>query len=81
MALGNFGLGGWIGLILDLIVWIGLLAGLTLLAIRAIRGAKAPAVTGPSTSGPLTAKQLVQARYARGEITRDEYGHGDENLK
>lgn len=72
-TLGDFSVWGWIGLILNLIFWFGLLAGLTLLAIRAIRGTRVPVATGPSTNGPLTAKQILQAQYARGEITRQEY--------
>lgn len=72
-TLGDLGIWGWIGLILNLIFWIGLLAGLTLLAIRALRGTRVPAATGLSTGGLLTAKQILQAQYARGEITREEY--------
>ena len=67
-SLANFGVWGWVGLILNLVLWIGLLAGLTLLAVRAMRGGRVPATTVQPT-----AKEILQAQYARGEITRDEY--------
>jgi len=62
------GIWGWIGLILNLVFWVGLLAGLTLLAVRAMRRVRIPA----STEQP-TAKEILQAQYARGEITREGY--------
>ena len=36
-SLGNLGEWGWIGLILNLVLWVGLLAGVTLLVVRGIR--------------------------------------------
>lgn len=77
--LGDFGLWGWIGLILNLIFWVGLIAGLAMLVVWAIRRARVPAATGPYATGQPnagslpTAKEILQARYARGEITRDQY--------
>jgi uncharacterized membrane protein len=62
------GVWGWVGLILNLVFWVGLLAGLTLLAVRALRRARVPVVTGQPT-----AKEILLAQYARGEITREEY--------
>ena len=67
-TVGNFGVWGWVGLILNLIFWVGLIAGLILLVIRAIRRAGVPAA-----SGQPTAKEILQAKYARGEITREQY--------
>ena len=67
-SLGNFGVWGWVGFILNLVLWMGLLAGLTLLAVRAMRHARVPATTGQPNE-----KEILQAQYARGEITRDEY--------
>ena len=61
---GNLGAWGWIGFILNLIFWIGLFAGLTLLVVRALR----PAAVSQSTT-----KEMLQAQYARGEISREEY--------
>jgi putative membrane protein len=65
---GNFGVWGWIGLILNLIFWVGLIAGLILLVLWAIRRAGTLVATGQPT-----AKETLQAQYARGEITREQY--------
>ena len=72
-SLGNFGGWGGIGLILNLVFWIGLIAGLTLLVVWTLRQARVPAATVPSASGQPTAKEILQARHARGEITREQY--------
>lgn len=63
-SVGNLGAWSWIGFILNLIFWIGLFAGLTLLVVRALRP---PAVSQSTT------KEMLQAQYARGEISREEY--------
>ena len=42
-SLGTFGAWGWIGFILNLVFWVGLLAGLTLLVVQAIRQARVSA--------------------------------------
>lgn len=67
-SLGNIGVWGWIGLILILVFWVGLLAGLVLLAFRAMKRARVPVATGQPTP-----KEILQAQYARGEITREQY--------
>ena len=67
--LGDFGLWGWIGLILNLVVWVGLLAGLALLVVWVIRRAR----TAPPAGGGNTAREILQARFARGEITREQF--------
>ena len=56
-----------------MIVWVGLLVGLILLVIWAIRRSLIPNATVLSTTGQSTAKEILQARYARGEVTRDQY--------
>ncbi len=60
---------GWVGLVF----WVGLLAGLTLLAVRALRHAPVHALPAPYASAQPTAQEILQARYARGEITREQY--------
>ena len=72
-ALGNFGVWGGIGLILNLVFWVGLIAGLTLLVVWAIRRARVHTATGAYATGQPTAKEILQAQYARGEITREQY--------
>ncbi len=67
-SLGDFGVGGGIGLILTLVFWVGLIAALTLLVVWAVRRARVPAATGQPT-----AKEILQAQYVRGEITREQY--------
>ncbi len=78
---GYFGTWSWIGLILRLVFAIGLLAGLTLLVLWAIRHAQMPAHTGPDAAGQPTAKEIIQAQYARGEITREEYDQMRQDLE
>ena len=72
-SLGDMGVWGWVGLILNVVFWVGLLAGLTLLAVRAMKRARVPTATVPYATGQPTAKEILQAQYARGEITREEY--------
>ena len=72
-SFGNFGLWGWIGFILNLVIWVGLLVGLILLVVRAARRARVSGATGVSAGGQPTAKEILQARYVRGELTREQY--------
>jgi putative membrane protein len=76
-GLGGFGALGLIGMILNLVITIGLIAGLVLLIAwlwrrvnpdgEAQTTQQRPAITRNSP------KEILQARYARGEITRDQY--------
>jgi putative membrane protein len=72
-SLGSYGVWGGIGLILSLVFWLGLLAVLTLLVVWAIRRAPVRAATVSYANGQPTAIEILQARYARGEITREQY--------
>ena len=72
-SLGSWGTWGWVGMILHLVFWVGLLAGLTLLVVWAIRRARVPASAVPYADGGPNAKEILQARYARGEVTREQY--------
>ena len=71
--LGDFGLWGWIGLIFNLVVWGGLIAALAMLVVWAIRRARVSAATVSTAAGQPTALEILQAQYARGEITREQY--------
>ena len=63
---GGMGLfGGWIGLILNLAIIIGIV----ILVVWAVKRFTSSSVS----SGGQTPREIVQARYARGEITRDQY--------
>lgn len=74
-SIGNIGAGGWIAMILQMVLWLGLIAGIVLLIVWAVRrGNQAtPSTFGYAISGQPTAKDILQARYARGEITREQY--------
>lgn len=83
---GNFGGFGWIELVFVVImtaVFFGVVVSI-LYFIRSMRRrpnqdvSRAPAAVG---SQVLTPKDIVQARYARGEITREQYLAILEDLK
>lgn len=77
----GFGWGGYggVGWILNLIVTLGLLIGVVLLVVWLLRRAPSGSSGTVGTSYPShgqptpTAHEILQARYARGEISRDEY--------
>ncbi|HJW89752.1 MAG TPA: SHOCT domain-containing protein [Anaerolineales bacterium] len=73
---GGFGGFGWLGMILNLVITLGLIVGLVLLVVWAVRRLSAagdrPAFTQRGEAPP-TAREILQMRYARGEITRDQY--------
>jgi len=63
---GGMGLfGGWIGLILNLAI----LVGVVVLIVWAVKRF----TSGSASASGQTAREIAQARYARGEITRDQY--------
>ncbi len=73
--MGGFGyggmglLGGLIGLIFNLAV----VVGIVLLIVWAVRRFTGNSLNGNQTSGNQTPREILQARYARGEITREQY--------
>jgi len=72
----NFGFGsfGWIGMILGLVIMIALITGFVILVIWAIRrmSGNTNHIQYP-VSKELTAKDIAKARYAKGEISREEF--------
>lgn len=72
-SLGDFGGWGWAGLILNLIFWVGLIAAITIVVVWAVRRARASADTVAFATGQPAAKVILQTRYAKGEITREQY--------
>jgi putative membrane protein len=63
---GGIGLfGGWIGLIFNLAILIGIVLLIVWAVKRFTSGNVSPAAQTP--------REIVQARYARGEITREQY--------
>jgi putative membrane protein len=67
---GGMGLfGGLIGLIFNLAIIIGIV----ILIVWAVKRFTSGSVSGNQTSGNQSPRDILQARYARGEITRDQY--------
>jgi putative membrane protein len=65
---------GLLGGILGLIFFLAVLVGLVLLVIWAVRRLRQGSMsTPPQVMGAPTAKEILQARYAKGEITREQY--------
>lgn len=69
--MGGYPSGGWgimmiLGMLSMALFWIGII----LLAIWAIRAIASPGATQPSLPTPL---EIAKARYARGEINKEEY--------
>lgn len=63
--MGGFGGLGWIGLIFNLLV----LVGIVLLVVWAVKH-----FTGSNpSSGVQTPKEILRSRYASGELTREQY--------
>jgi putative membrane protein len=80
---GAFGSFGWIGWIVNLVIMLGVIIGFILLVIWAVRrltSVQGRDFTSVSSAGGQTAREIVQTRYARGEITRDEYKQMLEDL-
>lgn len=76
-GMDGFGTWGWIPMIINWVLVIGIIVLLVLLVVWAVRrisrdhyGSQFSAMQG---SGQPTARDILQARYARGEITREEY--------
>jgi putative membrane protein len=70
---GSFGLmGGLIGLLFNIAV----LVGIVLLIVWAVQKVSRSTSSGASTTTPqpvLSAREVLDIRYARGELTREEY--------
>ena len=73
---GGFGTFGWIGLIINLVLTVGIIVGIVLLVVWAVRRLSASgqghSMTTYQAPGQ-NAREILQVRYARGEITREEY--------
>jgi putative membrane protein len=75
---------GWVGLILNLIILVGLIIGAVLLAIWLIKrlgeAGGSPRDSFETSRGAKSPQEILQARYARGEITRQQYREMIEDL-
>jgi putative membrane protein len=74
MGWSGFGTFGWIGMILNLVITVAVIVGIVWLVIWLVRRAGTNGVAAfGSTSAVQSPREIVQSRYARGEITREEY--------
>jgi len=77
--MNGFGFGGfgWIGLILNLVLTISLVVGIVVMVVWLVRrftlSQQGSAISPYQTDTQPTPREILQTRYARGEITRDEY--------
>ena len=72
--MGYYGGMGWIGMILGLVFTIAVIVGLVLLVVWAVRRMSASASQGGTQiTSAQSAKEIAQSRYAKGEISREEY--------
>ena len=77
--MGGYGFGGFglIGMILNLVITVGLIVGIVLLVAWLVRrlGSQGGAFSAGQQPGQaaIAPREILQARYARGEIKRDEY--------
>jgi putative membrane protein len=62
-------------MILQMVFWLGLIAGIVLLVLWAIRGGGRThtSMSSNAASSLHSAVNILKARYARGEITREQY--------
>ena len=72
---GDFGTFGWIGMILNWVITIGLIVGVVLLIVWVVKrlGPSGQGTTTTSATPGGSPRDILQIRYARGEITREQY--------
>jgi putative membrane protein len=73
---GWFGSFGLLGGILNLVITLGVIVGVVLLVVWLVRrlGASGPITwSQPQPDAPISPREILQTRYARGEITREQY--------
>ncbi len=74
MGFGSYGSFGWIGMIINLVITVAVIVGIVWLVIWLVRraGTNGQSAFG-STSAMQSPREILQARYAGGEITREQY--------
>ncbi len=70
---GNWIGWGWLMLFVSLIFLAGIIIASIFLVIWAVRRIRSTAITASNSNGYPTAKEILQARFARGEITREQF--------
>jgi len=69
---GGFGY-GWIGMLVNLAITVVLLVGIVLLVVWVVRRLSANGQSIRPAGLPETPQEILKARYARGEITREQF--------
>lgn len=66
---------GWLGMIISLLVGLAILVGIIWLIVWLVRRSTGsqPGYYSANPSSHSTAKEILQQRYARGELTREQY--------
>ncbi len=62
----------WLGMGIHSLFWILVLAAIVVAIVWAVRSANRPQIQGHGTGGP-SARELLDTRYANGEIEREDY--------
>ncbi|MGD2027843.1 MAG: SHOCT domain-containing protein [Anaerolineales bacterium] len=69
----GFGIAGWFVGLLGFVLLIGLIVGVIILIVWAVRQAQRNQTATDEHQRQSTPESILKARYARGEISRDEY--------
>ncbi len=79
---GGWGAGSWIGMGLGMIVFWGLVIYAIVALLRWTRKDRQPSGSGtpPTALGATGALQTLDERFARGDLTEEEYRHSRETL-
>lgn len=73
MMFGHYGF-GWVGFIVSSLITIALIVGFVWLIVWAVRRMSGShMMSGSMGPSAQNAREIAKARYAKGEITRDEY--------
>lgn len=75
------GYGGWLWMILNMLFYGIILLGVILFVIWVVKRFGSSSPSGGSQTDTQTPEAILKSRYARGEITRDEYREILEDLK
>ncbi len=76
IMMGYYGLGtlGWVGMIIGMVLTVAVIVAVIVLIVWAVRRMSvSPSKSSMQSPNMPGAKEIAQARYARGEINRDEY--------
>lgn len=71
---GSYGAYGWIGFLLNILFFVIVFGGIIWLVVWAVRRTTGGGGSSPSGAAGLPSpREVLQTRYVRGEITRDQY--------